>query len=238
MLGRVEYVVRPIDEWPGELRTDAQRKGAQFTAGWGDTREVLGRELVALGARNVVMQLDVTDRDCRLDGRLRVDARPGHPGVIIAFDSKHGPLKYATDLYNRGAWRREGALPGWQCNVRAIGLGLEALRRVDRYGITQRGEQYTGWKALGAGMAMGAGGSVRPGFTLENAAAFLVEHGEWGPEPGDPGDLVDSPIASELIAAYYRSAATRLHPDVGGDPDLFVALGEARRMLDQHQAAS
>lgn len=40
----------------------------------------------------------------------------------------------------------------WQHNVRSIALGLEALRAVDRYGITKRGEQYAGFTgALPAG---------------------------------------------------------------------------------------
>jgi hypothetical protein len=34
----------------------------------------------------------------------------------------------------------------WQDNLRAVALGLEALRRVERYGIAQRGEQYAGWR--------------------------------------------------------------------------------------------
>jgi hypothetical protein len=41
-------------------------------------------------------------------------------------------------------------------NARAIALGLEALRKVDRYRITKRGEQYTGWSALPPATPMGA----------------------------------------------------------------------------------
>lgn len=216
----MNYTVRPIDVWPGALRTDSQRTGAQFTANWGDTVDLLDRELRALKARNVVLMLDVTDRDVRLDGQLRADARPGHPGVIIAFDSVHGPLKYATDLYNRGAWRRQGHIPGWQCNVRAIALGLEALRKVDRYGITKRGEQYTGWKALGGGTPMPAGGG---GFaSIEDAIAFLHEHA-----PGIEWDHDDR----DAVTRAYRVAAKRLHPDVGGSPEDFQRLDEAYRML-------
>lgn len=50
-------------------------------------------------------------------------------------------LVYATD-----------ACRYWQHNVRSIALGLEALRAVDRYGISRRGEQYAGFRgALPAG---------------------------------------------------------------------------------------
>ena len=70
----------------------------------------------------------------------RANASPKSPAVVIAFESKHGPLQYATDAFTH-----------WQANVRAVALGLEALRRVERYGITKHGEQYTGWKQLGSG---------------------------------------------------------------------------------------
>ena len=41
-----------------------------------------------------------------------------------------------------------------QDNVRAIALSLEALRAVDRYGVSKRGEQYAGWKQLTTGDSM------------------------------------------------------------------------------------
>jgi hypothetical protein len=62
----------------------------------------------------------------------------------------------------------------WQHNVRAIALGLEALRKVDRYGITRRGEQYAGWKALPAGIGIGA-----THMTSEVATKVIIE--ESGP---------------------------------------------------------
>lgn len=101
---------------------------------------LLERELDQLGAENGVIELAVRESDIRLDGWPYAHARPEHPGVIVSFDSKHGPLRYGTD-----------AFPDWQENVRAIALGLEALRKVDRYGIGKRGEQYAGWKQLESG---------------------------------------------------------------------------------------
>lgn len=207
---------RPIDVWPGELRR--ARSNSPFKAGYQDTLQLLDRELVHLRAKNIVIQLALTETEIRLDGLPRADARPVHPGVVLAFDSIHGPLKYATDVYEGSTWNRQ---VGWQANLRAIALGLEALRRVDRYGITKRGEQYTGWKALGAGIAMPA----TTGFdTLEGAIAFLHEHA------GDTEWDYDDPAG---VARAYRTAARQLHPDAGGDPDLFKRLGEAKRMLDE-----
>ncbi len=70
--------------------------------------------------------------------------------VVISFVvfSLHGPLRYATDAHER---QYAGlGMEGWQADVGAIALALTALRAVDRYGVSRRGEQYTGWRALPA----------------------------------------------------------------------------------------
>lgn len=131
---------RPLQGWPSEF--SRTRRGRTFSAGWTSTMALLERELACLGAENGVIELAVTESDLRIDGWPYAHARPEHPGVIVSFDSEHGPLRYGTD-----------AFPDWQENVRAIALGLEALRKVDRYGIGKRGEQYAGWKALESGSA-------------------------------------------------------------------------------------
>lgn len=213
----VEFTFRPIDVWPGELR--ARRDRSPFRASYTDTLELLQVELRHLKARRCVIQLALREGDIRLDGLPRADARPpSHPGVIIAFDSKHGPLKYATDQY-------DGRGPeGWKANLRAIALGLQALRAVDRYGITRKGEQYTGWKAIESGRAMGAGMSV------EEAAAFLAEQACIA--TGEPTQCNAADVMTDRGAWAYRTAAKVLHPDAGGDPALFGRLTDARRVLE------
>jgi hypothetical protein len=143
---------RPITTFPAEFH--ATRKSSQFSAMWSDTVSLLSRELNKLGAHNAVIELAVAEHDLRIDGWPYADARPSHPGVIISFDTRdHGPLRYGTD-----------AFPKWQENVRAIALGLEALRRVERYGIGKRGEQYVGWKQLESG-------------EIERGRELIDEHG-------------------------------------------------------------
>lgn len=128
---------RPISTWPGTLTRS--RRNAPFRADWYLTMEQLGRELRMLQARHVVVELDLTETDFRNDGKPRAQARAGHPGIIVSFDSQYGPLRYAVDTYLT-----------WQDNLRAVALAMEALRKVDRYGVTKRGEQYAGWRALEA----------------------------------------------------------------------------------------
>lgn len=146
---------RPISHWPPEF-SRTRNFSNPFRAGWSDTLHTLQFELEKLGAREVVIEIALDEGEIRLDGWPRANSRPRHPGVIVSFESKHGPLRYGTD-----------AFPDWQANVRAIALGLEALRKVDRYGIGKRGEQYQGWKALPSGEA-----SLR-----ERGRDLIQEHG-------------------------------------------------------------
>lgn len=151
-----DITFRPIDQWPADTRLEGG--WSRFQASYQDTMDLLHRELRHLDAKNVVIQLALRDDQIRLDGLPRSGATPEHPGVILAFDSKHGALKYAS-----------GAFRYWKDNLRAIALGLESLRRVDRYGITKRGEQYTGWKALPSGSQAES--------DLERGRVLIAEHG-------------------------------------------------------------
>lgn len=147
----MKYTVRPISD---RTPFTGKHKPNPFRATWSDTLQLLDTELTYLNATDVVFEVDVAGEDqIRLDGMLRANAKVTSPAVRLAFDSTYGPLTYATDRF-RGQYYNDP--PDWQINLRAIALGLEALRKVDRYGITKRGEQYTGWKALPAGRAMPA----------------------------------------------------------------------------------
>lgn len=138
----MKVVFRPVAIWPhAETPRHKRRSRYTFKASWQNTLDLLDRELRHLKATNVILGAGFREQDLRLDGLPRSNAKePGHPGIEISFDSPHGRLVYATDSCER-----------WEHNVRSIALGLEALRAVDRFGITKRGEQYAGWKQLGAG---------------------------------------------------------------------------------------
>lgn len=150
---------RPLPIWPHKTTPrHARRSRHTFKASWQNTLNLLDRELRHLGARNIVVGCGLEERDIRQDGWPRAGARePSHPGVEVSFDTRHGRLVYATDVCER-----------WEHNVRAIALGLEALRAVDRHGITRRGEQYAGFKALEAGPGDG---------DAERGRALIREHG-------------------------------------------------------------
>lgn len=135
----MQVTFRPLPTWPH--KPTASRQYARFDTPYPRTLELLEREVRYLGGRDVVMGVGLSERDVRLDGQRRANARAfGHPGVEISFNSRdHGRQTFATDQYL-----------DWQDNVRAIALSLEALRAVERWGVS-KGRQYAGFAQLTAG---------------------------------------------------------------------------------------
>jgi hypothetical protein len=209
----MSYVVRPISDqtWFGTMGKEASR----FKSKWGSTLELLEREVAALDGRDLVLEVDVTESDLRLDGTIRASARPSSSAVVVAFESKHGPLLYRCDRFYTN-WHDQG--PEWQHNVRAIALTLEALRAVDRYGATETGQQYAGWKQLPAGS-----GSTASHMTADEAWSIL-------------GSFGDDPIAQQRLAGttqiQLRKARAFAHPDRhDGDRTLWDQVEQAARVL-------
>lgn len=173
------YTFRPLPTWPYPATPPENRRSRYtFRAGWQDTLDLFAHELDMIAGDGVVIAAGFREGDVRQDGMPRANARePIHPGVEISFDSPRGRLVYSTDICER-----------WQHNVRSIALGLEALRAVDRYGITHRGEQYAGFLALPPGTP-----SIDKGRELVEAAggiraALMKHHPDHG---GDPADFAD-----------------------------------------------
>lgn len=185
------YQFEPLTAWP--LPPTKPRRSPQFRTSYDRTLRQLTVELDHLKARGAVAIQVVTGNgsaDLRKDGMLASRAKVIHPGVRISFESMFGPLTYASDAFE-GAYY--GQPPDWQANLRAIVLGLEALRAVDRYGITRSGEQYRGWQALASSTGSSAG------MSRDVALSVLREEAH-------------SPIASGT-PADVRMAKLNAHPD-------------------------
>lgn len=206
-----EVQIRPLDlaTWPGKVTPAAKRRYPQFRSTWGQTLKLLKTELAHLDAKDVVIEAGFRSVDLRLDGWPRSDARaPEFPGVVVSFGSSVGDLRYATDVFTG-----KGEMPAWQANVRAIALGLEALRAVDRYGITKRGEQYQGWAALPpAALALGRG------MDLQEAAEIL-------------GVDLEERYSADYVSERFRRLARENDPNQGGDDETFRRIIQARDLL-------
>lgn len=203
------WTVRPILMWPG-AKTKRPRRSA-FKASWSQTSALLRCELAHLRATQPVIELEVSEGDCRNDGWLRASARPRSPGVIVSFGSKHGPLRYPCDTFT-----------DWQHNVRAIALGLEALRKVDRYGIAALGQQYTGFAQLP--------GPVAEAPDLDASAGFLSRCTD---NAISASDILHDPDAYRKATKLARR---NMHPDGKrrDNHEDFLLVQSAARLIGKH----
>jgi hypothetical protein len=211
--------IQAMPTWPGD--STIERKNTPFVSKgrqvpFEESMKLLERELNAVGAREVTLFTMHSQEDIRVDGRLKADTRtPSHPGVILQFDKYAGyddakqqsnfvQLRFPCDTFN-----------GWKTNVRAIALALEALRKVDRYGVTT-GAQYAGYKALAA---------ADIDLTPELAADFIARSAGMGGVPGIAASIIQN--TGGFGGILYKTAAKLLHPDNGGDPEEFKRLQKA-----------
>lgn len=181
--------LRPLVGWPAPLT--ATRRRAPFDTLFSDTLIQLDRELRHLsgGGRSrpapSILQIALREADFRLDGLPRANSRTEHPGVILAIEPiGAAPLSFPCDTFD-----------DWKDNLRAITLTLEALRKIDRYGVTQTGQQYTGWRAI----------EQRPAMTAKSAIDFLAQLAGMPP-----------PSSADGITLAYRKARAAAHPDRNG----------------------
>lgn len=205
------FQIRPLGLWDRPV-TNPRAGSGRFRASWDDTIALLVAEVEKLDGDLIVVQVDADPSEIRRDGMLRARTKVDFPGVKVSFQSKHGPLTYATDAYEQ-TWGQD--MPGWQANVRAIALSLQALRAVDRYGVTHTGEQYRGWSAIAAKAAEDT-------LTPDEARRVLAD------ASGVPASALSS---TEQINRAYKVAARTAHPDAGGNADVFRLIGKARDVL-------
>lgn len=208
-----ELEIKPLDQWHGE-RTVEPRYSPFRVRGMGDTMDVLTRELKQIGAERVILLVDIDRSRFRKDGRPAVGAVARSAGVILEIgDSEVGHLRFPCDTFHR-----------WEDNLRGIALSMEALRKVDRYGVTKRAEQYTGWKELTGGR------QGLPTMSREEAWEAVCENAGLPYVPY--ADLTD--YKRREIAKMAKKAA---HPDQhGGNEDFWNQVDNALQIIKEHNA--
>ena len=112
---------------------------------------------------------------------------------MLAFESDYGPLQYATDTFT-----------SWQDNLRAIALSLEALRAVNRYGVSRHGEQYRGWRQLTTGS---------------------------DDTHGIPDTATAQRYLDDVYDGDLKRALMETHPDRGGDREEFGKVMRIKALL-------
>lgn len=207
----IEYIFRPIVKWPREF-TQGRRKKSPFTTTFDKNVRQLAAEVDRQGGRRVVIQLALDFGQIRRDGLPYADALPSHPGVIVAYDGKRGPVSMPCDAFEH-----------WNDNLRAIVLTLEHLRGIDRYGVATSGEQYRGWTALPPGPDQARS------MTLDEAAAVLNEFAPFVGLDWIRGDR-------EAFKTALRAARIKTHPDQGGREEDSKRVAKAATILERVHA--
>ena len=208
----IDAVFRPLQTWPGPRTPEWERQRSPFSASYTDTLDLLERELRHLEARNVVVQVVLEPSQIRNGGLPKTINAIKDPAVIVTFSNAAGEeFAYPCDTFST-----------YVSNIRAIALALEALRKVDRYGVTRKGEQYQGFRALPAAE------EPQPRMSAEAAAEFV----------GELTGIAAASILSdpELFKMASKLAARRAHPDRKdtGSHDRFVRLQEAMAAIEKH----
>lgn len=183
-------------QWPvGQARTERRRK-APFNAGDSTILKELERSILKLGLDDVEI---TTDRRVRLDGGISQSSAEAQqdPGIAIYFKRKGEDVIMAFDKFN-DFWG----------NLRAIGLYLEYMARLESYEMTEIADKaFTGFKALPA--------------TIQTP----LPHRDWWVVLGIKQDA----NAHEVKAAY-REMVAATHPDAGGSQ---AELDEVRRAYQE-----
>jgi hypothetical protein len=185
-------------EWPiGWVRTPRHKRvHATFSTKQTSNRQLttqiatgrLEAELDRLGARRPVLSTNVS---LRLDGRPRSDENPSDPGAAIYFVFRGKATVLACDRYSMVA-----------DNIAAIAAHIDALRRIERYGVGTIEQALAGYKALPADTAA-----------------------DWRAVFGFPKD--STPTLDQVDKAY-KAEARKHHPDVGGDEIRMAHVNRAR----------
>jgi hypothetical protein len=181
---------RALPAWPYEQRPPSS---SSFRTSWDGSLAKLEQEIARIQGDDVVIGIVCEPSEISFSGALKSGARArlAHPGAEVSFDHPdRGRVVFHTDAYKT-----------LHFNLHAIALGLEALRAVDRHGITSSAEQYAGFAQLTAGGPDPARGKLLAERHGSIAEALKKTHPDHG---GDARDLADVQAYRKSIGAAAR----------------------------------
>jgi hypothetical protein len=179
-------------QWPeGYKRTpESARLKSRFMTSMDRAQRELRRQIDLLGAQDLIVSTNIPVRN---DGLLYTDwmrRKIDDPGVAIYFVLSGEQQCLCCDNYPT-IWE----------NIYALAKGVEALRGIERWGISEFMKRaFTGFKALPSS----------------------DDNKPWWEILG-----VNKTSAAETIKNAYRKKAMECHPDKGGTPEKFQRIQRA-----------
>lgn len=176
-------------QWPAGWPRTVTPRAAAFKSSFGAATQHLLREARSLGGRGIVLSSNLFVSE-RTGLPLAKQAQPRDAGVAIYFELKGKPICIACDR-----WMKV------EDNIRALGLTIEAMRGVARWGATDLLDRmFSGFAALPAA------DEKRPWYeVLGVPASASLEHAQ----------------------RVFRQRARWSHPDAGGSNEEMVELNAA-----------
>lgn len=180
--------------WPPGWKRTQYPAWPTFKATMQTTMADLEKVLDSLDCQNIVI---TTNQALRLDGGLRTsqEAIPQDTGVALYFMRNGEELCIPCDKFNTV-----------HANLRAVGLTLEYIRRMENYGTSEMvNAAFRGFKALPEAIVLG-----------EHTARAWWE--VLGVSQGAP---------ASVVRAAYKALLHEKHPDKGGSDWEFEELQKA-----------
>lgn len=189
--------------WPAHRPRTKYRKPGTFnyktdtSNGWRATKSItiamamdrLEREVELLGGRYPLLSSNL---ELNLKGLPRADrGAPTDPGVCLYFTLKTKPMALACDTFSDVAQ-----------NIAALAAHIEAVRKIERYGVATAAETLDAFVAL---------------------PAPIVTEPPWWEVLGLPRET-----DTAMVETIYRGLAKVHHPDAGGHPDVMARINRAR----------
>jgi hypothetical protein len=182
-------MVYPL-RWPHDRpRAPAGERGpARFELPLAAALDDMLVEIERMGGTHIVVSSNMPGYEKNGVWRPYADARePDDPGVAVYFVLDNQPTCMTCDCWSRV---RE--------NIRSIGLTLEAMRGMERWGAAQRRQAFAGFRALPP-----AASDWRTIFGVSGRPAFAE------------------------VKKRYHELAAKAHPDHGGDHAAMAKLNAA-----------
>ncbi|HZJ65906.1 MAG TPA: hypothetical protein VFD36_20505 [Kofleriaceae bacterium] len=189
----------------------------------GDGISFIRRQLKNLDAVTIVISSNL---QLRSDGLPYADGpqRPaGDAGVAVYWtrnERRRGGLQLVPYCMPCDAWERIAD------NLYAIGLSIEAMRGMERWGCVSVEQAFSGFAALppGSGETVGVAEEIIDWRTL------LADNRPW-PEGVEAVDLL------QIVRGRYRILVAKAHPDRGGDQVIAASLNRALEAAEKELGA-